>query len=316
MCHFWSKTLQTNWFFHVQVDAMQQALNLPQLAGLFAKALQPLSSGPCIIAGVGLYTMVAFELSTQLQQLGRSVELLIAFESVPVSQARLALPALDETITGELMQVWCGLYQLIVEAKSSQQLVGQQPAQQQQQQQQLPELGAMMQHLYSLQSYEEQLEFVSTFCPTGTELQAWDSKVHDTLSRVLHLMQLLHSYQPSKTLLCPAMLVHGQDHQQLQQGPVRVTQLLSRVADDSWRQIAPALLPITACSMTAYAVSDSSHACINMDAASSEAGRSSGVSGHSSVKLQGPINSETRLDAAVMPLNSLNAENRYNASSG
>ncbi len=192
------------------------------------------------------------------------------------------------------MQVWCALYKLIVESRYSQQ----QQQQQQQQQPQVPELADMIRHLYSLQSYEDQLDFVSTFCPADMAAQAWDKKVHETLSRVLHLLHLLHGYQPREMLRCPALLLHGQEHQQMQQGHVRVTDLLSRVADDSWKQIAPALLPITVCNMsfTAGLSSGSSVLPDAIDAALNEAGKGSAMAATSGV---------------VIPLNSLCAENRY-----
>ena len=284
---------------------MQQATDLPQLAGLYGAALrQHLPNSPCIIGGVGLGTMVAYELSNQLQQLGHQTKLLIAFESFPISQARLALPALDETVTGELMQVWCALYQLIVESRHSQ------PQQQQQQQQpHVPELADMIRHLHSLQSYEDQLDLVSTFCPAEMAAQAWDKKVHETLSRVLHLLQLLHGYQPREMLRCPALLVHGQEHQQMQQGLVRVTDLLSRVADDSWSQIAPVLLPITACnlSFTPGLSSGSSVLADAIDAALN--GKGSAMGGKS--ELHGACSSTAETSGVVVPLNSLCAENRY-----
>ena len=284
---------------------MQQATDLPQLAGLYGAALrQHLPNSPCIIGGVGLGTMVAYELSNQLQQLGHQTKLLIAFESFPISQARLALPAFDETVTGELMQVWCALYKLIVESRYSQQ-------QQQQQQPQVPELADMIRHLYSLQSYEDQLEFVSTFCPADMAAQAWDKKVHETLSRVLHLLHLLHGYQPREMLRCPALLLHGQEHQQMQQGHVRVIDLLSRVADDSWKQIAPALLPITVCNMsfTAGLSSGSSVLADAIDAALNEAGEGSAMGGE--LEWHGPCSSTAETSGVVIPLNSLCAENRY-----
>ena len=289
---------------------MQQATDLPQLAGLYGAALRQHlpNNSPCIIGGVGLGTMVAYELSNQLQQLGHQTQLLIAFESVPVSQARLALPALDETVTGELMQVWCALYQLIVESSCSQ------PHQQQQQQQpRVPKLADMIRHLYSLQSYEDQLDFVSTFCPADMTAQAWDKKVHETLSRVLHLLQLLHGYQPREMLRCPALLVHGQEHQQMQmqQGRVRVTDLLSRVADDSWSQIAAALLPITTCnvSFTAGLGSGSSVLADAIDVALNEAGKGSAMGGK--LELHGACSNMAEISGVVIPLNSFCAENRY-----
>ncbi len=287
---------------------MQQATELPQLAGLYGAALRQHlpSNSPCIIGGVGLGTMVAYELSNQLQQLGHQTQLLIAFESVSVSQARLALPALNETVTGELMQVWCALYQLIVESRYSQ------PQQQQQQQQpHVPELADMIRHLHSLQSYEDQLDFVSTFCPAEMTVQAWDKKVHETLSRVLHLLQLLHGYQPREMLRCPALLVHGQEHQQMQQGRVRVTDLLSRVADDSWSQIAPVLLPITACniSVTAGLSSGGSMLADAIGAALNEAGKGGAMGGK--LELHGACSSRAERSGVVVPLNSLCAEHRY-----
>ena len=287
---------------------MQQPTDLPQLAGLYGAALRQhlANNSPCILGGVGLGTVVAFELSNQLQQLGHQTQLLIAFESIPVSQARLALPALDEAVTSGLMQVWCALYQLIVESRYSQQ-----QQQQQQQQSHVPKLADMIRHVHSLQSYEDQLDFVSTFCPADMTAQAWDKKVHETLSRVLHLLQLLHGYQPREMLRCPAMLVHGQEHQQMQQGHVRLTHLLSRVADDSWSQIAPVLLPITACNMSFAAGFGSSDSVLAdaIGAALNEAGKGSVVGGK--LGLHGPCSSMADTSGFVIPLNGLYAENRY-----
>ncbi len=264
---------------------MHKATDLHQLAGLYAGALeQHLFNAPCIIAGVGLYTMAALELSTQLHHMGRHVDLL---------------------------HVWCSLYQLILESVSSQ------PLQQQQQQQRLPELADMLRHLYSLQSYEAQLDFVSTLCPAGMEAHVWDNRVHETLSQVLHLMQLLHSYQPRERLPCPAVLVHKQEVRHLQQDPMRVTELLGRVADDSWRQVAPALLPITACSMTASAGSGISHDAIASAVGTAIRGavRSSAVSNFGSMDQQEVSSSTAQLDAAVIPLNKLCPDNRWELAS-
>ena len=163
---------------------LQQATDLHQLAGMYAEGLlqhRALGNSPCCIGGVGLCTMLAFELCTQLQHQNHQVELLAAFESMPISQARPVLPDLGETITRELVQVWCGLYQLLVETQSdeqhSQQQLQQQqhqlhqqqlqPMQQQKQQQQtqLPNLATVVKQLHRLQTHEAQLDNISSFKP-------------------------------------------------------------------------------------------------------------------------------------------------------
>lgn len=281
-----------------------QARDLPRLAGMYAAALiQHLPNGPCIIAGVGLNTMVAYELSIQLQLLDCTVELLIAFESIPITQARLALPAIDDTVTGELMQVWCGLYQLIVETSSSQSM-------------HMPGLTQTLRHLYGLQSYEEQLEFVSTFCPADMEAHVWDSRVHETLSGVLHLMQLLHGYQPADMLHCPVLLMHSQERQQIQQGSVMTLELLGCIADDSWKQTAAALLPVTACSLPSTIAGQLSAAVAeSVNAVIFEAVSSDGVGEHGSGNEQQGFSSDAQLGATLVPLNDLCHEHRYTQSS-
>lgn len=235
---------------------MQQATDLHQLATLYADSLiQHLPAGPCIIAGIGLSSMVAFELSLQLHHRHKQVQLLTVFESVPVSVARLALPGLDEALTAELVHVWCALYHLVVEAASQQQHSvdesgSSQSLQLQQPLQQLPDLCSVVTHLHSLQSYEQQLDYISGMCPAAVEPQLWDSRVHETLSCALHLMQLLHGYQPRESLGCPVVVVHDLREQQ---APVTSLDSLALVAEDSWRHVAPALLPVMTCDMRAEA---------------------------------------------------------------
>ena len=245
---------------------MQQVTDLHQVAAICADNLiGQLPPGPCMIAGVGLCAMVAAELTLQLHSRQKQVQLLTVFESVPVSQARLALPALDETLTSELVHVWCAVYGLMMDtAADQQQLVGESGGSSQRlgmhesapgkkpqpPQQRLPELHSMMTHLHSLQDYEEQLEYISSFRPAVMEPQLWDRRVHETLSRVLHLMQLLHVYQPRDSLRCPVILVHNPRGQP---SPVGRSDSLAQVADDCWKHVAPALLPVVTCAMVTEA---------------------------------------------------------------
>ena len=281
----------------MQGNAMQEVANLHQLAGLYADSLVThLPHGPCIIAGVGLCSMAAFELAAQLHHRGQQVQLLMVFESVPVTQAKLALPVIDEAVTSELLHVWCSLYQLIVESASSQQ--------QQVQQQQLPALQDMLNHLYTL-PYEQQLDSVSTMRPADMDVQTWDNTVHEILSRVLHLMQLLHSYQPRDSLHCPVLVVH---EGRQQPAHPKVSDILAWVTDDSWKHVAPALLPLVACSITGD------------EAAASNAGMVSPLEAATLRAISGPASragAESRVTArpcdqlaAVVPLNSLCAESR------
>lgn len=282
----------------MQCDAIQAVNNLHQLAGLYADSLATrLPHGPSIIAGVGLCSMVAYELATQLHHRGQQVQLLVVFESVPVTQAKLALPVIDETVTSELLHVWCSLYQLILESGSSQQ--------QQVQQQQPPAWQDMLKHLYRLPSYEEQLDYVSTMQPTEMDLQIWDSRVHEKVSRVLHLIQLLHSYQPEDSLHCPVIVVHEGSQQT---APLKAAEVLAGIADDSWKHVAPALLPLVACSMTGD------------KAVASNAGMASAVEAAILGAINGPVSkavAESQEEArpcgqlgVVIPLNSLCAESR------
>lgn len=327
----------------MQGKVLQQATDLHQLAGMYAKAVQQHTQGStssCAIGAVGLCTMLAFELCNQLSQQGRQVELLAVFESAPVSRARQVLPPLDDRVTGELVQVWCVLYQLMVEARSQEQQPqraaqqaqhpvlnhGQhaqhaQQAQQAQQQHQLPDLETMVQHLYGLQSYEAQLDYIGSFKPGAEEQEAWDRSVHSALSGVLHLMQLLHSYQPDSMLQCPAVLLHhaqdlqqaqhaqqeqhaqhAQHAQQAQQEPPRVVQLLGRIADDCWRQVAPALLPLAA-----HEVGSRAAATIPVDAVLLEAAQAGMLSDHTSAS-----DTDAQHPPRVVPLNSSCPNWRYN----
>lgn len=252
---------------------MQQAADVHQLATLYADSLiQHLPAGPCTIAGVGLSSMVAFEVTLQLYRRRKQVQLLTVFESVPVSLARLALPVLGGALTGELVHVWCALYHLILESASQQHPVDDSGSSQhlgghdssssqrlQLPQQQLPELRSMMTHLHSLQSYEAQLDYISSFRPATMEPQLWDSKVHEILTRALHLMQLLHGYQPRESLRCPVLVVHELREQE---APLRIVDSLAQVVEDSWKNIASALLPVMTCSMRAEADADVSSAAL------------------------------------------------------
>ena len=122
-------------------------------------------------------------------------------------------------------------------------------------------------------------------------------------------MQLLHSYQPSSMLRCPAVLFHslnGQQAQQAQQaqhGPMGIMHLLGRVADDCWRQVAPALLPIAAHSLEALTMSGggdiSAPAVSPVEAVLLEATQAGVLSDHSSA-----ANSNAERSAAAVPLNS------------
>ena len=131
--------------------------------------------------------------------------------------------------------------------------------------------------------------------------------MHETLSRVLHLMQLLNGYQPRDMLACPTVLAHSQDCQPMQQGPMWVVQLLDRVADDSWRQVAPALLPMTACSLAAGDGSLSSHGGL-AETVESLVGKAanSRVMGD-----DGRAWEQAQLTAVLIPLNNLCVNTRY-----
>lgn len=249
---------------------MQTVTDLHQLAAVYADSLiGQMPPGPCMIAGVGLCSMLAAELTLQLHHRHKQVQLLTVFESVPVSQAKLALPALDETLTSELVHVWCAMYQLIVEAAISQQHLVDESGRSRQQldvhgsasseklqppHQQLPELRSMVTHLHRLQDYEEQLDYISSFRPAATEPQLWDCRVHETLSRVLHLTQLLHVYQPRESLRCPVIVVQNLSGQH--SSPGRWSDSLAQVADDCWKHVAPALLPVVTCSVLKEAAAD------------------------------------------------------------
>ena len=302
---------------------MQEVTDLQQLAVLYADCLAlHLLCGPCAIAGVGLSCMVAYEVTTLLCNRGQEVQLLTVFESPPIADARLALPALDETVTSELLHVWCGLYQLLAESASpSQQSVMHESVYSQQhvlhesdlshlqhvQQgagQQLPALQDMLHHLYKLPSYEQQLEYVSTFRPAGMDPQLWDTRVHEMLSRVLHLMQLLHSYQPRDVARCPVLVVH---RGMQKQAPVRVTDILAQIADDSWKHVAPALLPVMTYSMTAEATvaANSAHMVSTLQEAMVVA-----VQGRAAAEELQQQAMDGSLLAAAIPLNKLCPETR------
>lgn len=296
---------------------MQEATDLHQLATMYADSLiQHMPAGPCILAGVGLSSMVAFELSLQLHHRHQQVQLLTVFESVPVFVARLALPGLNEALTAELVHVWCALYHLLVEAASqpvdqsgsSQQFGGPDTASCQLPYQQLPDLRSVVTHLHSLQSYEQQLDYISGMCPAAVEPQLWDSRVHEALSRALHLMQLLHGYQPRESLSCPVVVVHQLREQQ---APVRSLNSLALVAEDSWRHVAPALLPVMTCSVRAEADAGiSSAAPVGvLDAVIGTA-----VTGaKTAAAARDPLESARRDDqsALAVPLNRLCADSRY-----
>ena len=300
---------------------MQQVADLQQLATLYVDSLiEHLPAGPCTIAGVGLSSMVAFEVTLQLHQKRKQVQLLTVFESVPVSVARLALPNLDETLTGELVHVWCALYHVIVksasqqhsvdDSRSSQQLGRHDSTSSQLQlpHQQLPELRSMMTRLHSLQNYEEQLDHISTFRPAAVEPQLWDSRVHETLAHALHLMQLLHGYQPRESLGCPVLVVH---ELRQQQAPVRSVDSLAQVVEDSWKHIASALLPVMTCSMRPEADADVSSAALDSVLASLAvtANDGSDVTPAALDPLE-PRRISSR-SAVALPLNNLCADNRY-----
>lgn len=301
---------------------MQQVADLHQLATLYVDSLiEQLPAGPCIIAGVGLSTMVAFEVTLQLHQRSKQVQLLTVFESVPVSVARLALPVLDETLTGDLVHVWCALYHVIVESASqqhpvndsgsSQQLGRDDSTSSQQLQlphQQLPELRSMVTHLHSLQSYEEQLDYISSFRPAAMEPQLWDSRVHETLTRALHLMQLLHGYQPRESLACPVLVVHELREQQ---APIRTQDSLAQVVEDSWKHVASALLPVMTCSMRPEADADVSSAALAsvLDPLPVTANDGSDVTPAALDPLE--LTRISNRSAVALSLNSLCADNRY-----
>ena len=301
---------------------MQQVADIHQLATLYTDSLtEHWPAGPCTIAGVGLSSMVAFEVALQLHNRHKQVQLLTVFESVPVSVARLALPLLDEGLTSELVHVWCALYHLIVESASQQHAVDDSGSSQQLGRhdstssqklqlphQQLPELHSMVTHLYSLQSYEEQLDYISSFRPAAMEPQLWDNRVHETLTCALHLMQLLHGYQPRDSLGCPVLVVHELTGQQ---APVRSLDSLAHIVEDSWKHIAPALLPVMVCNVRAEADTNVSSAAL-VSMLDSLILTANGRSDVPAAALQ-PLES-TRIShrlAVALPLNSLCTDNRY-----
>ena len=303
---------------------MQQVADLHQLATLYVNSLvEHLPASPCTIAGVGLSSMVAFEVTLQLHQRQKQVQLLTVFESVPVSVARLSLPLLDEALTGELVHVWCALHHLVVES-AAQQLPLDDPRSHQQlaqgpqdlasgqrlqlPHQQLPELRSMVTHLHSLQSYEEQLDYISSFRPAAMEPQLWDSRVHETLTRALHLMQLLHGYQPRESLGCPVLVLREPREQH---APVRSLDSLAQVAEDSWKHTAAALLPVMTCSMRAEADAPISSAALVsvLDSLVVTANGGCDVAASALAPLE-----PTRLgdrSSVALPLNSLCTDNRY-----
>lgn len=220
----------------MQARLSERAAELSQLTGEYLPAvLSAAAEGPCIIAGVGMCAMLAHDLATQLQCQGCEVKLLLVAASVPVSLAERALGATQ--VPHELLQVWCALFQLIISAPRSQ------PFSQ-------PPLAEVIRKLRSLQSYEQQLDYVSTFCPADRTALAWDTEVDLVLSRVLHMRQLLLAHQPRGTAKQPHTVVlqlgDGSKHAEAMQ-PADV----QSIADDSWESMAPGLLPATACSIAA-----------------------------------------------------------------
>ena len=220
----------------MQASLSKRAATLSQLASEYVPTVHNAAAqGPCIIAGVGTCAMLAHELAGQLQRHGDQVKLLLVAESVPVSLAKHALGTAQ--VSDELLQVWCALYQLIVSAPRPQ------PFSQ-------PPMGEVIRKLHSLPSYEQQLDYVSTFCPADRTVLAWDTDVDLILSRVLHMRQLLLACQPSSTAKQPHTVVlqlwDGSQHAEAMQASD-----MQSIADDSWESIASGLLPGTACSIAA-----------------------------------------------------------------
>ena len=192
-----------------------------------------------LLAGIGVCTMLAHELSNQLQHLGCQVRLLIAAESVPVSLAKRAVGAVSsgsDGVSGEMLQIWSALYQLIAAAPRPQ------PFSQ-------PPLGEVIRKLHSLPSYEQQLDYVSTFCPADKTALQWDTEVDAVLARVLHMRQLLLAYQPPGSGERHTVVMYFGDGEN-EVGEMQMADV-QRIADDSWEAVALALRPATVCSIAA-----------------------------------------------------------------
>ena len=224
----------------LQARLVQSSADLSQLASLHLPAVvNHTQEGPLLLCGVGMSNMLAYELSSQLRQHSRQVRLLLAAEAAPVSLARHATADLhtdSASVSGEMLQIWCALYQLIAAAERPE------PFSQ-------PALGEIIRKLHSLASYEQQLEYVSTFCPADKTALQWDTEVDAVLGRVLHLRQLLLAYQPQVNGEQQTILLGFEAD--LQEGGAWQVAPLRHIADDSWEAVAPVLFPATACSIAA-----------------------------------------------------------------
>ena len=192
-----------------------------------------------LLAGIGMCTMLAHELSNQLQHHGCQVRLLIAAESVPVGLAKQAVGAANtgsDGFSGEMLQIWCALYQLIAAAPRPP------PFSQ-------PPLGEVVRKLHSLPSYEQQLDYVSTFCPADKTALQWDTEVDAVLARVLHMRQLLLAHQPQGSGERHTVVIHFGDGEN-KVGEMQMADV-QHIADDSWEAVALALRPATVCSIAA-----------------------------------------------------------------
>lgn len=221
----------------VQAKVVQSTADLTQLASLYLPTvLKHCPEGPLQLAGVGMTTMLAAELSIQLQQHRCQVRGLIAAESVPVSLAKQAVAGAYDTadVSGEMLQTWCAMQQLITAAARPPPFSH-------------PPIEEVIRRLHSLHSYEQQLDYISTFCPGDKTALQWDTDVDTMLGRMLHMRQLLLAYQPRSRPRHQTVLVQwGRTAGKVEDAGVADVQ---RMADDCWEAVAAELLPATACSI-------------------------------------------------------------------
>lgn len=224
----------------LQAKLFQSSADLSQLANLYLPAvLAHTQEGPLLLCGVGICTMLAYELSSQLQQHRRQARLLLAAASLPVSLARQAIAGLhtdSPSVSGEMLQIWCALYQQIAAASRPQ------PSSQ-------PPLVEVIPNLHSLPSYEQQLDYVGTFCPADKTALQWDTEVDAVLARVLHMRQLLLAYQPQVNVGHQTVLLGFEAG--INEGGAWQTAPLQHITDDSWEAVASVLFPARACSIAA-----------------------------------------------------------------
>lgn len=224
----------------VQAKVVQSSADLTQLANIYIPAVlkHTPGGGPLLLAGVGMCTMLARELSLLLPQHRCQVKLLIAAESIPVSLAKQAVDNVHSSasVSGEMLQTWCAMHQLIAATARPP------PFSQ-------PSITEVIRKLRSLHSYEQQLDYISTFCPAGKTALQWDTEVDAVLARVLHMRQLLLAYQPNGNTGHSTLVLRCESKAEAR-GRLDTADV-QQVADDSWETIAHALLPASACSIAA-----------------------------------------------------------------